>query len=149
MNIWIKLAAAAAVLAGLYLGWQSVRASIWDEGYAAHKAEVDRLTAIANEGARELERMNRQSKENALEARTRELVANNRAADRIRVSQQRLLDTSERSLQTARADHAACVVSAATHAELFADCRARYGQMGQAAQGHLTDIKTLIEAWPK
>jgi hypothetical protein len=60
-----------------------------------------------------------------------------------------LLDSSSRSLQTARDNHAACVISAIAHAELFGECRAAFTDMAGKAQGHATDAKTLIEAWPK
>lgn len=88
-------------------------------------------------------------KEKALEEQKTALVKNALAADRARIASDRLRDTSERSLAAARETHAACVISAAAHAELFGECRAEYRQMGQAAQGHATDIKALIEAWPK
>ena len=146
---WLKLGIIAALIAGLYFGWQSVKSSIWNDGYAAQKAEIDKLTAIANETARELERMNRISKEKALENRTKELMANVAAADRARAAAISLQNDSSASLQTARADHSACLVSASTHAELLDQCRARYSELAGKAQGHVTDIKALIESWPK
>lgn len=146
---WLKLGIVATLVAVLYFGWQSIRSNIYQEGYAAAKAEADKLTATAKEAADEIYRINRNAKEKALENQKSELVQNIAAADRARIASERVRDSSERSLATATNEHAACVVSAATHAELFAECRREYGSLGQKAQGHVTDIKALIESWPK
>lgn len=118
-------------------------------GKTAERTEWNLRTIKANDDARELERLNRQSKESALENRTKQIMANVAAADRARLASERLLDASERSLQASRETHAACIVSANTHAELFGECRTELRQMGQAAQGHATDVKTLVDSWPK
>ena len=143
MNIRIIAALIVAV---------ALAASHWKayvSGKNAERTAWNLRTIKANDDARELERLNRQSKERALENRTKELVANTAAADRARIASDKLRSTSELSLAAARETHAACVVSAATHAELFGECRSEYGSLGQKAQGHVTDIKALIEAWPK
>lgn len=146
---WIKLGIIAAAVAGLYFGWQSVKSNIWNDGYATHKAEIDKLTAIANEGARELERMNRQSKENALENQKRALVQNIADINLALAESDGLRDDSERSLQAARENHAACLVSATAHKELLGACEGRYTELAGKAQGHVADIKALTEAWPQ
>ena len=141
----IKLIAAliiAVFLAGTH--WKA-----YVSGKTAERTAWNMKTIKANDDARELERLNRQSKESALENRTKQIMANVVAADRARLAAERLHDASERSLQTARENHAACIVSANTHAELFGECRTELRQMGQAAQSHATDVKTLIQAWPK
>jgi F0F1-type ATP synthase membrane subunit b/b' len=113
------------------------------------QAERDKATLVANEVARETERLNRNSKEKALDQRTKEIMQNVAAADTARATAERLLDNSERSLQSARDTHAACVVSATAHAELLGDCQRDYREMAGKAQGHATDAKALIEAWPR
>jgi len=141
----IKLIAAlilAVFLAGTH--WKA-----YVSGKTAERTEWNMKTIKANDDARELERLNRQSKEIALENRTKELMANVAAADRARIAADSLRSASERSLQAATANHSACVISASTHAELFNHCQREYRSMAQTADGHATDAKALIEAWPK
>jgi len=130
----------------------ALAASHWKayvSGKTAERTAWNLRTIKANDDARELERLNRQSKEKALEIRTKELMANVAAADRARIASDSLRSTSERSLQAATADHSACVVSATTHAKLFDYCQREYRGMAEKADGHTSDIKALIESWPK
>lgn len=53
------------------------------------------------------------------------------------------------AVQAARADFATCVDTAATEAELLAQCSQRYSELAATADRHVSDIKTLTEAWPK
>jgi hypothetical protein len=113
MNIKIIAALIVAVfLAGTH--WKA-----YVSGKATESTKWNMKTIKANDDARELERLNRQSKEKALESQKRELVANTTAAARAAESAIRLLNASERSLQASRENHAACIVSADTHAQLL------------------------------
>lgn len=123
--------------------------SVYVKGKKAVQAEWNVAVLQAKEAANEIERTNRISKEKALEDRTKQLVQNNIASDRARIASERMRDTSEQSLAQARASHDAAIISATTHKELLDSCRNEYRDMGQKAQGHATDIKTLIDAWPK
>lgn len=122
---------------------------VYVAGKNAHRNEILNQTIAANEDAREQERLNRQSKESALENRTKAILLDAAASSRARDAAIRLHDASNRSLQAAREDHAACVVSAATHAELLGRCEQSYRGMAGKAQGHVNDIKAMITAWPK
>lgn len=130
----------------------ALAASHWKayvSGKTAERTAWNIRTIKANDDARELERLNRQSKEKALEIRTKELMANVAAADRARIAADSLRSASERSLQAATADHAACVISASTHAKLLDYCEREYRGMAKTADGHTSDIKALSEAWPE
>ena len=113
------------------------------------QADWDKAKLIANDAARETERINRNSKEKALEAQKSELVANATAARRAADTANSLRESSERSLQTSRESHAACVISAATHAELLGRCESSYRGMAEKAQGHAADVRALVESWLK
>jgi hypothetical protein len=144
-SLYAKLAIIAAIAVGLAMShWKA-----YTHGKQVVQAERDKATLVANEVARETERLNRNSKEKALDQRTKEIMQNVAAADTARATAERLLDNSERSLQSARDTHAACVVSATAHAELLGDCQRDYREMAGKAQGHATDAKALIEAWPR
>jgi hypothetical protein len=149
MSGWIKLALIAAALALLAGAAWKVHDSIWQAGYQAREAELQIDVAAAKAAAGEIERMNRASKERAIDQRTKEILANVAAAERARNVSERLLDSSQRSLRAASADHSACIVSAAAHAQLLDYCQRAYRDMAKNADAHATDLKTLIEAWPR
>lgn len=143
MNIRLIIALIVA------LGLAASHWKAYTTGKTAERTEWNLRTIKANDDARELERLNRQSKESALENRTKQIMANVAAADRARLAAERLHDASERSLQASRETHAACIVSATTHAELLGACEREYRSMAAKAQGHAGDAKTLIDSWPK
>jgi type II secretory pathway pseudopilin PulG len=60
-----------------------------------------------------------------------------------------LRQLSDATIATSRTSLDACVVTATTHAELFANCAARYQDLGAKADAHASDVKTLMDAWPK
>lgn len=133
----IVLAISGAGIGGYVKGQKKVQAK-WD------------LSVLqAKDAAHELERMNRISKDKAIENRTKDIMANMAAADRARAAADGLRSESQRSLQSARDTHAACVVSANAHAELLNFCQQEYRDMAKNADGHAADSKALIEAWPK
>ena len=48
----------------------------------------------------------------------------------------------------AESSPASCATALPTYSELLDNCAARYRQLGEAAQGHVSDIETLINSWP-
>jgi hypothetical protein len=145
VTLYARLAVLAVILAALAGGaWKA-----YVMGKNTVKAEWNASIALANETARETERLNQKSKEIALENRTREILANVAAADRARVASDSLRDTSRRSVETARDTPAACIVSVDTHAELLGLCQAEYRALAEKADGHAADVKALTGAWPR
>ena len=55
---------------------------------------------------------------------------------------------SEAASRLAKAPAPAVLEYANTLGDVFAECSARYGEVAQAADGHASDARTLIEAWP-
>ena len=143
--MYIQLVVVAAIAVGL-------SASHW-KAYTAGKktiqTEWNQATQLANDTARETERLNRILKEKAIEERTKKLVETAAASDRARLASDRLRSSSERSVQSARGNHAACLVAATAHAKLFGLCETEYRAMAKNADGHATDVKALTEAWPR
>jgi hypothetical protein len=130
----------------------ALAASHW-KAYTHGKRAVqsDWNKAVASDQIRSAERAiaNLTQRDNAHANRTKTIAANAAAADRARAAADSLRNNSERSLATARESHAACVVSAAIHAELLGRCESSYRGMAEKAQGHATDVKALVESWPK
>jgi hypothetical protein len=130
----------------------ALAASHWKaytQGKRAVQSDWDKAVASAQIRSAERAIENLNQRDNAHANRTKTIAANAAAADRARAAADSLRNTSERSLATARESHAACIVSASAHAELFNHCQRDYRDMAKAADGHATDAKALIEAWPK
>jgi len=66
-----------------------------------------------------------------------------------RTAAQRLLDQSADSLRAASTSLEACTATAATLSVISNQCTTRYSELGEKAQGHVSDIQTMIEAWPQ
>lgn len=133
----IALAIGGAGIGGYVKGQKKVQAK-WD------------LSVLqAKDAANELERMNRMSKEKALEDLTKNITAKAVAADRARVTADGLRIESQRSLAAAETDHASCLKSASAHAELLGRCERRYRDVAAIAQGHVSDVIACNASWPK
>ena len=55
---------------------------------------------------------------------------------------------TEAARRLAKAPAPAVLDYANTLSDVFAECSARYGEVAQAADGHASDARTLVEAWP-
>lgn len=148
LRAYITIGALLATAATSYFALSEWKDDLRAEGRAEVQAEWDAVTTIANENARELERMNFKSKENALENQKKSLAQTAELNERIHVVTVSVRDEAAAAVETARVNPAACPDTAATLGELFAECRAGYAAMGRAAQGHATDVKALTESWP-
>lgn len=60
-----------------------------------------------------------------------------------------LRTSSAEALRVAGASLDACTATAATLGRLLNQCGAEYQDLGAVADRHVSDIKTLTEAWPK
>lgn len=81
-------------------------------------------------------------------ARTREIVLR-RDADSARDALDSLRTQSDAALQSARTSHAACTVTATAQAVVLNQCAGEYQALARAADGHASDAKTLMDAWPR
>jgi uncharacterized protein YfiM (DUF2279 family) len=138
------IAAAAGSVAGFGLAWQL-------QGHQITKQELSHAQeriAIA--------RANRAAAERVTSAI---IVAQNNAAGRAVVLRRELdsaksaavglRDEITTSMRAANTSHDACAIAARTSGELLAICADRYTELAGKAEGHVSDIRTLMEAWPK
>ena len=72
-----------------------------------------------------------------------------RAADGSRAALLGLSDATATALREADANHNACLVRATTLSELLTASTKEYRDLGEKASRHVSDIQTLIDAWPK
>lgn len=70
-------------------------------------------------------------------------------ADSARTELDGLRVATETALRTASSSLDACIVGAAAATKLLNQCGAEYQALGERADRHTNDIKTLTEAWPK
>jgi len=71
------------------------------------------------------------------------------AANASRMELVSLRDASASAMRDADASHDASLAAAATANQLLNRCGAEYQELGAIADRHVSDIKTLTEAWPK
>jgi hypothetical protein len=60
---------------------------------------------------------------------------------------ERLSHTAARAIQGAKDSHSACLEKVDAFADVFGQCRVRLREVGEAADDHASDAKTLIDAW--
>lgn len=70
-------------------------------------------------------------------------------SDNNRTELQRLQSHATESLRAAAGSLDACLASANALSVISNQCSERYSTLARDAQGHLSDIQTLTEAWPK
>jgi len=81
-------------------------------------------------------------------ARTRE-TALRRDADSARDALDSLRTQSDAALLIARSSHDACIVTANAQAVIQSQCTTELQTLARDADGHASDAKTLIDAWPR
>lgn len=143
MNLTIIAAAVAGAL-GFTLAWQLQAGNI-------AKMEIDhantRLAAAA--AARQtIERTTHQVITAQNNAASRVFVLR-RDADASRNSLVGLRESTDHAMRAAAADLDACNSNTATTNQLFNQCGAELQTLGERADGHVSDIKTLSDAWAK
>lgn len=112
----------------------------------AHQDALLLATVEANQRYINMENL----KDEAIKTRDKELEANRAAtaaAQRTSDGLRKQLRDAEASFATAT--HASLAEYATTQGELLGSCTSEYQRMADQAQGHATDVRALINAWPK
>jgi uncharacterized protein (DUF3084 family) len=128
-------------------GWE-VESS--DARFDAYKSETD-----ANAARAELEKLQTETRwkeevQHAQDEAEKRLAQNRADMDALAADSKRLRkQLAAVQSRLARAPEDACLNTAATLGELLGDCQDRYSALGEKAQRHAEDIRTLSEAWPK
>jgi len=147
MNPLILSALIAAVLsAGSAWQIQSWRYDAKEK----HRVEEESAQALAAQrDLRALENRRHTVAAAAQDAAVGRAVDLRRAADGSRAALISLHDAAATALREADASHTACTVRAAALSGLLIDSATKYRDLGEKASRHVSDIKTLIDAWPK
>jgi hypothetical protein len=139
-------AATALVSASLAFGgaWR-----VQDWRYKSKEAENESIRAAEGFAAGNAAKGQIQNVSNAQSAATRRDASLRRAAadsaDQLRL----LHEASAAALRTAATSLDACTERAATFSRLLDHCGQDYQDLGERADRHVSDIRTLMDAWPK
>ena len=80
---------------------------------------------------------------------TERVAVTKRGADSLRAAYDSLQSQSTAALHVASQSLEACTATVATFSLISNQCSERYSALATDAQGHVSDIQTLTEAWPK
>jgi succinate dehydrogenase/fumarate reductase flavoprotein subunit len=136
-----------AVLAGV-LSWQ-VQGWRLGEQIAQKDAAHASAVASANQAALRLTEIYQENADAALRKAEARSAQNKRDADSLHTELDRLrgdLATVPGRIRNATREAVDQYAAAAT--VVFEQCTARYSEMAESAQGHASDVQTLMDAWP-
>lgn len=147
MNI-TTVAIAIGLACGLVIGGSG--AWVWQQHRIdALKLEAQNVRIEQQRNARQaLERVTAQRDKVQADAAKRSIDSRASAAA-ARTELDRLRVATDAAMRAAADNITACVDAAATATRLLDKCAAEYQSLGERADRHVNDIKTLVADWPK
>jgi ABC-type multidrug transport system fused ATPase/permease subunit len=118
------------------------------KGKANVRAEWSLSIAAANEQARETERLRQKAVDAASAAAVLREAGLRADADRARSASRGLRDQLA-SLPSCGDPGTAPAVAAVATRELLGECAEEVGRLARAADGHASDVRLLLDAWPR
>lgn len=146
----IPVAISAAIGFAIAWGIQGLRITSAEQEFVEYKQEQRQAYQDAVDTAKDKTAALETKVKEAENAATERAKENKILADAVNRTSASLRDataTTRRGLPVASRE--ACVKTADTGLALLDKCQAEYGRLAAAADGHVSDIKTLMEAWPK
>ncbi len=146
----IEIGLVAAIGIGLTIGAHVFMDHQQDIGYQRATAEFNARQVAIDAAQQKIEADLRDQLEKAENAaKIRQDVNASAAASAVAVSNSLLgtLAAIRASSSTATVDALRSTTAALT--TVFADCQERYTTLAKAADGHASDVKTLMDAWPQ
>lgn len=141
-----------AACGGAWAAWaiQSFRLDDIEHDFTGYKLQVAQQAVEARQAALKIEARWLKEKEDAEQkAAERESVLR-AERDRALAGARRLHDDiAALRVRLPNAIPSACIATADTLAVLFDQCQQEYRGMAEVADGHASDVQTLMEAWPK
>lgn len=140
----------ALICAGLF-GWGGINA------YRVNSAQADlaelkeqhaQALVVAQEQAAEQTKSLQEQKDAAIAQAQTRAAENAAAAGRAKSELDRLRKQSASGAGDAGDSHAACVEYAAAATDVLNECGSALQEMAAAADGHVSDVRTLTGAWP-
>lgn len=148
--VYTHLAAAIVGAAIAAVGAWQVQSWRYGEQIASTNAEHARQSEASAKRALRMTEHYRENADAALRKAEERLAQNKRDADRLRGELDGLRgDLASVPERITSATREAVDQYATTATVVFDQCSRRYSEVAQAATGHASDVKTLMEAWPK
>ena len=143
---------AVSALAGFAIAWglQGLRVTGAEQEFVHYKQEQRQVYQDAVDAAKDKTAALETKVKEAENAATERAKENKILADAVNRTSASLRDataTTRRGLPSISGD--ACIKTADAGLALLDKCQAEYGRLAALADGHVSDIKTLTEAWPK
>ena len=146
----IPFVVSAAIGFAIAWGIQGLRLTSAEQDFTKYKQEQRKVYQDAVDAAKHKTAALETKVKEAENAATEREKENKVLADAVVRTSARLRDataTTRRGLPLISGD--ACIKTADTGLALLDKCQAEYGRLAAAADGHVSDIKTLTEAWPQ
>ena len=149
-SLILRFVAGALAIAALIFAWNRFLDYEQDIGYQKAVAEYNVKLLAAKEAA--------DKREQELTTQVQEAQANGlKREETIKALAAAVGKSSDSLRNTANAirlglPHAtveAARTAADAFATVFSECQGRYGELAAKADGHASDVQTLMEAWPK
>jgi hypothetical protein len=127
----------------------SARAARADQALAEYKTTQAEAAAKATEANRKIEAQRQQQAQEAIDASKKREAALRSDAAASRGALERLRNAVRAASGGVPGSASNPIGGPATAAELLAQCAAEYQSLGERADQHASDVKTLMDAWPK
>ena len=141
-----------AACGGAWVAWsvQGFRLDDLKHDFAGYKTQVEQQAVEARQAALKQKEQWIKEKEDAEQKAAEREAALRTERDRALAGARRLRDDIA-TLRTRlpNAVPSACIATADTLAGLLDQCQQDYRAMADVADGHASDVQTLMEAWPK
>jgi Tfp pilus assembly protein FimV len=140
----------AAICAGLF-GWGGInayRVNSAQNDLAQFKATQAEAIVSAQKQAAEQTASLERTKDEAIKAAQTRAAENAAAAGRAKSELARMRESSAAGASNARTSDSACTQYATAATTVLNECSAALVELGQVADGHVSDIKTLTGSWP-
>ena len=143
---------AVSVLVGAWLAWlvQEIRLDGVKVEFATYKARVEQQAVEARYAALKQKEAWIKEKEDAeVNAVLREAQLRSERDRAVAAGRRLRDDIATLRTRLPNAIPSACLATADTLAGLLDQCQQEYRAMAEVADGHASDARTLMEAWPK
>lgn len=141
-----------SAIGGAWLAWsiQGFRLDDLKHDFAGYKSQVEQQAVEARQAALKQKEQWIKEKEDAEQKAAEREAALRVERDRAIAGARRLHDDiAALRVRLPNAIPSACIATADTLAVLFDQCQQEYRGMAEVADGHASDVQTLMEAWPK
>lgn len=141
--------AAGVVVASMVSGFFWYRHTLIQDGREQVQAEVQKAVQKQRDFAEAQSRNLQEIKDEELQLAHKRAAENAAAAALARTELERLRKQSTGANTAAGTSQAACVEYAAAATDVLNECASALVSLGEAADGHVNDIRTLTGSWPE